>query len=104
MLFINIKNIASQLNPEDQYIIDRYKSLTPHDREIVDHIFNMKPEEPTTIYRFPVFRQEAAAGVGRLDVSDAYSMEEFAVDNIPNEAVFVMRIAGDSMYNKKPIK
>lgn len=90
-----------KLNPEDQYIIDHYKSLTPHDKEIVDHIFNMKPEEPTIIYRFPVFRQEAAAGVGRLDVSDAYSMEEFAVDNIPNEAVFVMRIAGDSMYNKK---
>lgn len=101
MLFINITNIVPKLNPEDQYIIDRYKSLTPHDREIVDHIFKLKPEEPTIIYRFPVFKQEAAAGVGRLDVSDAYSMEEFAVDNIPNEAVFVMRIAGDSMYNKK---
>lgn len=92
---------TSQLNPEDQYIIDRYKSLTPHDKEIVDHIFKMKPEEPTTIYRFPVFRQEAAAGVGRLDVTDAYSMEEFVVDNIPNEAVFVMKIAGDSMYDEK---
>ena len=46
-------------------------------------------------YRFPVFQQEAAAGVGRLDISDAYSMEEFVVDNIPNEAVFVMKIAGD---------
>lgn len=57
--------------------------------------------EPITIYRFPVFRQEAAAGVGRLDISDAYSMEEFIVDNIPNEAVFVMEIAGDSMYDEK---
>lgn len=57
--------------------------------------------EPTTIYRFPMFRQEAAAGVGRLDISDAYSMEDFIVDNIPNEAVFVMKIAGDSMYNEK---
>lgn len=60
-----------------------------------------RDSEPTIIYRFPVFRQEAAAGVGRLDVSDAYSMEEFVVDNISNEAVFVMKIAGDSMYNKK---
>lgn len=57
--------------------------------------------EPTTIYRFPVFRQEAAAGIGRLDVSNAYSMEEFIVDNIPNEAVFIMKIAGDSMYDEK---
>ena len=99
-LFINIVGISYNY-PEDQYIIDHYKSLTPHDREIVDHIFKMKPEEPTTIYRFPVFRQEAAAGVGRLDINDAYSMEEFVVDNIPNEAVFVMKIAGDSMYDEK---
>ena len=97
----DITDIAPKLNPEDQYIIDRYKSLTPHDKEIVDHIFKMKPEEPTIIYRFPVFRQEAAAGVGRFDISDAYSMEEFVVDNIPNEAVFVMKIAGDSMYDEK---
>ena len=100
-LFTSIFGIAPQLNPEDQYIIDHYKSITPHDREIVDHIFKMKPEEPTIIYRFPVFQQEAAAGVGRLDISDAYSMKEFVVDNIPNEAVFVMKIAGDSMYDEK---
>ncbi len=97
----NITIIAPKLNPEDQYIIDRYKSLTPHDREIVDHIFKMKPEEPTIIYRFPVFRQEAAAGVGRLDVSDGYSMENFTIDNLPNEAAFIMEIAGESMYDEK---
>jgi SOS-response transcriptional repressor LexA len=28
-------------------------------------------------------------------------MEEFIVDNIPNEAVFIMKIAGDSMYDEK---
>lgn len=39
----------SKLNPEDQYIIDHYKSLTSHDREIVDHIFNMKPEKPPSL-------------------------------------------------------
>ncbi len=55
--------------------------------------------KPATIYRFPVFKQEASAGIGRLDVSDAYYMEEFVVDNIPNEAVFIMKIAGDSMYD-----
>jgi len=57
--------------------------------------------EPTTIYRFPVFRQEAAAGVGRLDVSDGYSMENFAIDNLPREAAFIMEIAGESMYDEK---
>lgn len=92
---------TSQLSPEDQYIIDKYKSLTPHDKEIVDHIFKMKSEEPTTIYRFPVFRQEAAAGVGRLDVSDGYSMENFTINNLPNEAAFIMEIAGESMYDEK---
>ena len=97
----DITDIAPKLNPEDQYIIDRYKSLTPHDKEIVDHIFKMKSEEPTTIYRFPVFRQEAAAGVGRLDVSDGYSMENFTINNLPNEAAFIMEIAGESMYDEK---
>ena len=57
--------------------------------------------EPTIIYRFPVFRQEAAAGVGRLDVSDGYSMENFTINNVPNEAVFIMEIAGYSMYDEK---
>lgn len=96
-------NIATELklNPEDQYIIDHYKSLTEHDKEIVDHIFNMEPEEPSTIYRFPVFYQSAAAGVGRLDVSNGYYMENFIVDNLPNEAVFIMEIAGESMYGKQ---
>lgn len=96
---ITIKTL--QITPEDQYIINHYKSLTPHDKEIVDHIFKMNPEQSKKIYRFPVFRQEAAAGVGRLDVSDGYSMEEFIIDNIPNEAAFIMEIAGESMYDEK---
>lgn len=100
-MFINITNIVYNLPPEDQYIIEHYKSLTPHDREIVDHIFKLKPEELTIIYRFPVFRQEAAAGVGRLDVSYGYSMENFTINNLPNEAAFIMEIAGESMYDEK---
>ena len=72
----------------------------------VDYLMGLTDAEqrdvkPTTIYRFPVFRQEAAAGVGRLDVSDGYSMEEFIIDNIPNEAVFIMEIVGESMYDEK---
>lgn len=97
----DIIGIAPKLNPEDQYIIDNYKALTHHDREIVDHIFKMEPEEQPKIYRFPVFYQSAAAGVGRLDVSNGYYMENFMVDNVPNEAVFIMEITGESMYDEK---
>ncbi len=57
--------------------------------------------EPTKIYRFPVFYQSAAAGVGRLDISNGYYMENFTVDNLSNEAVFIMEIAGESMYDEK---
>lgn len=91
------------LTPEDQHILDHYRSLTPHDREIVDHIFNMEEEgtEHARIYRFPVFYQSAAAGVGRFDVSDGYSMENFTIDNLPDEAAFIMEIAGESMYDEK---
>ena len=30
-----------------------------------------------------------------------YDIEEYQVDNIPNNAVFAMKIKGDSMYNEK---
>lgn len=101
---------GKEITPEEKKILSAYKNLNNSDKQkIVDFILGIGEydankvitSEPTTIYRFPVFRQEAAAGVGRLDVSDAYSMEEFAVDNIPNEAAFIMEIAGESMYDEK---
>lgn len=88
---------TSQMNPKDKYIIDNYKSLTPHDKEIVDHIFQMEPEEPSKIYRFPVFYQSAAAGIGRLSETDDYQMKEFKLNSIPKDAVFGMFIKGHSM-------
>lgn len=30
-----------------------------------------------------------------MDIRDAYSMEELVFDNIPNKAIFVMKIAGE---------
>ena len=57
--------------------------------------------EPSKIYRFPVFKQEAAAGVGILNNSDNYDMEEFRIDTIPNNAVFAMGIKGDSMFDEE---
>ena len=53
--------------------------------------------EPTKIYRFPKYEQKAAAGVGQLGRDGNYSMEEYTVDNIPDEAVYAMEIAGESM-------
>ncbi len=93
----DIANITPKLNPEDQYIIDHYKSLTPHDKEIVDHLFNMKPEEPSKIYCFPVFYQSAAAGIGKLSETEEYQMEEFRLKTVPKNAVFGMYIEGHSM-------
>lgn len=93
---------APQLSPEDQYIIDHYKSLTPHDREIVDHIFKMKPEEPTIIYRFPVYEQQAAAGAGITGRDGKFTMQNIMTNDIPQNAVFGVHIKGESMINTDP--
>lgn len=53
--------------------------------------------EPSTIFRFPVFYQSAAAGIGRLSETDDYQMKEFKLKSIPKEAVFGMFIEGHSM-------
>lgn len=87
------------LNPEDKRILDRYKSLTHHDREIVDHIFNMKPEKPSFIYKFPVYEQQAAAGAGRTGRDGKFTMENIFTDDIPQNAVFGVHIKGTSMIN-----
>lgn len=54
----------------------------------------------TIIYRIPKYEQKAAAGVGQLGRDSNYSMEEYIVDNIPNEAVYAMEIAGESMNHE----
>lgn len=105
---ISTGNISDWFNP-DKSAQPSAEALVKISKALdcsVDYLLGLtdvekRDSEPTKIYRFPMFQQEAAAGMGRLDVSDAYYMEEFVVDNIPNEAVFVMKIAGDSMYNEK---
>lgn len=74
------------------YLLDRT------DVREVNHEIDIQSNK---IYRFPVFYQSAAAGIGRLDVSDGYSMENFTIDNLPDEAAFIMEIAGESMYDEK---
>ncbi len=93
----NITSTNHGLNPEDQSLIDKYKSLTPHDREIIDHIFDMEADEPIKIYYFPVFYQSAAAGIGRLSETEEYQMKEFKLKSIPKKAAFGMFIKGHSM-------
>lgn len=99
-----LDNIVSpQPNPDDDALISKYRSLTTHDKEIVNYILNAEQVEEApakTIYRFPVYNQDAAAGVGQLGRDDGYDMEEFVVDNIPDNAVFAMRISGESMNHK----
>lgn len=53
--------------------------------------------EPTIIYRFPVFYQSAAAGIGRLSETNDYQMQEFKLKIVPPKAVFGMYIKGHSM-------
>lgn len=105
---ISTGNISDWFNPDKpaQPSADALVKISKALDCSVDYLLGLTDVEKikselTTIYRFPVFRQEAAAGVGRLDVSDAYYMEDLIVDYIPNEAVFVMKIAGDSMYDEK---
>ena len=90
---------TTKLNPEDQYIIDHYKSLTAHDREIVDHIFNMKLDKPSFIYKFPVYEQQAAAGAGITGRDGKFTMENIFTNDIPQNAVFGVHIKGTSMMN-----
>lgn len=96
-----IKGTVSQnigeISVDEEKFISKYRCLSHHDKEIVDHIFNMQPEEPSKIYRFPVFYQSAAAGIGKLSETEDYQMEEFELKTIPKKAVFGMFIKGHSM-------
>lgn len=105
-----ISGISPKLNPEDQYIIDHYKSLTPHDKKIVDHIFNMKHEviEPIIKYEsivtddvvyFPLVEQKASAGIG--DPTHQWSNDTnkvaFPLNEVPEGITHAIIIDGYSM-------
>lgn len=55
--------------------------------------------EPTTIYRFPVYEQQAAAGAGITGRDGKFTMENIFTDDIPQNAVFGVHIKGTSMIN-----
>lgn len=61
---------------------------------------NPEISKPTKIYRFPVYSQSAAAGIGQLGRDSIYNMEEYIIDNLPDDAIFAMSIIGESMNYK----
>ena len=102
--------IKAKLKTEDKYIIDHYKSLTPHDKEIVDHIFNMESEIIKPIIRyesivaddvifFPLVKQKASAGIG--DPTHQWSNESdkvcFPKNVVPEGVTHAIIVDGYSM-------
>lgn len=100
----------SKLNPEDQVLINKYKSITPHDREIVDYILNMQPEiiKPIIKYEsivtddviyFPLVEQKASAGIG--DPTHQWSNETnkvaFPLNEVPDGTTHAIIVDGFSM-------
>lgn len=103
------KSNGKEITLQEQQILSAYRGLLDSDKRIVDFIlgigeYDIKSEpivmEPKIVYRFPVYEQKAAAGVGQLGRDSNYSMEEYVVDNIPDEAVYAMEIAGESMNHE----
>lgn len=88
---------GKEITEQEKQILSAYRELSDSDRRIVDYILNMKAEESAKIYRFPIFYQSAAAGIGRLSETEEYHMEEFELKSIPKQAVFGMYIKGHSM-------
>ena len=58
--------------------------------------------EPTIIYRFPVYEQQAAAGAGITGRDGKFTIENIFVNDIPKNAVFGVHIKGESMINTDP--
>ncbi len=105
---ISTGNISDWFNPNKpaQPSADALVKLSKSLDCSVDYLLGLtdvekRETEPKIIYRFPVFKQEAAAGIGILNNSDNYDMEEFRIDAIPDNAVFAMSIKGDSMYDEE---
>lgn len=97
----DLKNIESKLNPEDERLLKQYYGLSQHDKEIVNYILSIKEnisiQKPQVIYRLPVYKQNVAAGSGQLGFEQNPNIEEFYIDNIPQNVSYGIQIIGDSM-------
>ena len=93
-------------NTKLKKIISAYDNLDEHDKNIIDYILFHKTNyisTNTTIYRFPIYEdQQAAAGAGIYGRDSNFQMEDIICDNIPDKAVFGLKIKGDSMEPEIP--
>lgn len=100
---------GKEITQQEHEVLSAYRRLIDSDKRIVDFIlgigeydikFRSIETEPAKIYRFPKYEQKAAAGVGQLGRDGNYSMEEYTVNNIPDEAIYAMEISGESMNHE----
>lgn len=98
-----LKYVTNFLSEDEQCILDAYSNLSPSNKRVVDFIFgfisttdNFQTSDKI-IYRLPVYEQEAAAGAGVLGKDGEYQMEDIITDLIPYDAVYGIRIKGESM-------
>lgn len=83
----NLCKMADYFNCSVDYLLDRTENKNIN----------------SYIYKFPVYEdQQAAAGVGIYGRDGDFEMEDINTDDIPNRAIFGIRINGDSMYPEIP--
>lgn len=101
---ISTGNISDWFNPDKsaQPSADALYKIAEFFDCSVDYLMGLtdieqRETEPSKIYRFPVFYQSAAAGIGKLSETEEYQMKEFRLRTVPQKAVFGMYIEGHSM-------
>lgn len=104
---ISTGNISDWLNPDKnaQPSADALVKIAGHFGCSVDYLLdrtNIKElnTEPTIIYRFPVYEQQAAAGAGKHGREGKYYMKDLQISSLSNQAVFGVEISGNSMEKK----
>lgn len=106
---ISTGNIRDWFNPEKQAqpSADALVKISKALDCSVDYLLGLTDVEkvnvePITIYRFPVYEQQAAAGAGITGRDGKFTMENIFTENIPQNAVFGVHIKGESMINTDP--
>ncbi|MDR1702203.1 MAG: S24 family peptidase, partial [Sporomusaceae bacterium] len=116
------KKDTANLSVLDHTYLKKYRALDEHGKKIIDFILNTEyerllklktdfwqrekksaaePREEAETVEMRVYWQPAAAGIGNyLTDDDSYDLLSFAVNEIPRQADFGVRISGDSMEPK----
>lgn len=106
---ISTGNISDWFNPDKsaQPSADALYKIAEHFGCSVDYLMDRTDikelnTEPTPIYRFPVYEQQAAAGAGITGRDGKFTMQNIMTNDIPKNAVFGVHIKGTSMINTDP--